>query len=175
MMDHKKEIIEELDSLSPMLAKWKNQERESSGGPPEGYFAQLPDQVLAKIKEESAKGKSNRRVLRIRRIRQITIGIAAVFALLVAGRFLFPGAPTEQGLADKASDTWLEADIPKAEIYDYVMNNLDDFDSELIMEAAATAPIDFVLPNTISESNDLDEMIDQLLEETDLSTINEFL
>jgi len=174
-MDSKKEIIKELEGISPLLAKWKNQEAAKQEGPPEGYFSQLPDQVLSQIKAEASKGKPVIRFLRVRRLQQITIGIAAVFALLVAGRFLFPGTPGGQEFADNASNTWLEADIPKTEIFDYVMNNLDDFDSELIMEAAATAPIDFVLPSSISESEELDEMIDQLLEETDLSTIDELL
>ena len=50
-MSEKEKIREELEGLSPLLARMKKEGKKPLG-PPEAYFQSLPDDVLRRIKAE---------------------------------------------------------------------------------------------------------------------------
>lgn len=178
MQDKKKDIQKELSELSPLLAKLRVQTPQDRPAVPEGYFDTLPDQVMDRIRAEEqatafASGARIRRLpvhLRILKSPGFAIGVAAVLTLLIVGRFLLPG-PEGPDMATAA----LEEQVDKEALYEYVMNNIHEFDTETIMDAAGDTPIDFVLPSSITEEEDLDQLIDEFLRETDISDLNDFM
>lgn len=95
---------------------------------PEGYFDLLPVQLIQKIRAEEK--QKRRRVIELSAIwQQVRLAAAAVLLLTVGigtYKFYVDRLPynTERALSN----------VPKSSIHDYVQQNIDDFDTEMILD-----------------------------------------
>ena len=112
---------------------------------PEGYFAQFPAKVLAILKAENKSIVANSPVRKSARLIPLLRPLRAVAAtlLLATAGFgvyqvvhdrLVPDGATQIPAADQI------AMLSKKEIQTYMNQNVDDFDSELLLESVAQAP-----------------------------------
>ncbi len=168
MMEKEKDkIIRELQGLDSSLAKWKQEGKEEGFQVPDGYFAQLQQELKAKLEEPTeveqiAKGK----LIPMRQRRWLSIA-ASVLVLLAAGTFWW-----------QTSNQMSVIDPSNNELADYVQANLDDFELELLTKYVATDedPDLNILPTEDPlESEEMDQLIDDLMEDMDWSEIEELL
>lgn len=179
-MSEKDKIREELESLSPRLLKMKE-----SGRPafrvPEGYFGELPGDVLRRIRaEEGLTGREQpaapsglpwrvwlQGLLRSR----YAAGMAMAAVLLALGVYWFwpqaAAAGPEEALAG----------VSEAEAAAYITENIGEFELELMLEAsmvdAEDMPAVEVLPDIREE--DIDRYLDEFIEDIGLDELEEML
>lgn len=181
-MNEKDKIREELEGLSPLLSKIK----EESGHPfrtPEGYFQGLPDDVLRRIRaEEGLVRRSGPAQLKERDggigawlqwllMPRQAAGLALALLLAVGGAYLF----RTQGGAPDAPDAL--AGISEEEAKEYVSENIGEFGLELMLEASVVSAEDIseieMLPEIGQE--DLDIYLEDLIEDLSLEELEELL
>ncbi|MCP4439816.1 MAG: hypothetical protein GY810_12805 [Aureispira sp.] len=153
MKDHKKEIAEELNEISPFLAKLKKEKKPQSGLP-SNYFNNFGDRLLSRIKEEEAltpkttanAKKDNSFWAKISWLfrPQYAIGLATMLILVVVGINMLNQTPAtvvndnpEQLLAQLSAD----------DLNIYIDENLDEFSTEDIIETMDEQTIE-QLPST---------------------------
>ncbi len=177
-MQKKEEIIKELEALAPDLAQIKKSEQERSQ-PPANFFEQLPNQLLTQMQLEpkpviqTNKAVSRTGILSLFQIfRQppYAIGFGVVIAIFLSVAVFKLFESSESLSAEIESAATLD-DVSDQALYDYVITNIEEFESGDILEAAEGVPIDFLIPDQILEDEDLDTVIDELTEEVDWSTI----
>lgn len=123
-MDERKKIREELiaqdaphlHAQQGQMPKWKL---------PSGYLDQLSDQVLAEV---------NAPTRTYRRLTVVRWAAAAVVVLAVSAWYILSPA-NDQPLAEVDLST-----ISTAELQQYVSDNIDDFDLDLLASTVAEAP-----------------------------------
>lgn len=183
MMKEKDHIREELEGLSPLLVKMK-EDKQQPFRVPGGYFQSLPDDVLRRIRAEEGlvRGKAPEiRTAWRERMGQAfqsflqpryAIGLASAVVLVVAGWYLFWQAGP--AIAEP-SDTL--ASLSQEEITEYISNNIESFDIELIVEASVAGvgadPNIEVLPD-IGEK-ELDQYLNEYIDEISLEDLEELL
>lgn len=112
----------------------KVQEEEPSWGKtnpytvPQGYFDALPAIVVVKVKPEAAPQVVKKTIPLFR-----TVQLAASMALIFFAGF----AVMKMGNTRKASNTTVSATVSKVDIKNYVEANIDDFDTDLILNSLA--------------------------------------
>ena len=166
MENEKDRIIDELQGLDSSLAKWKQEGKGEGFKVPDGYFAQLQKELKAKL-EEPAKEKEMPmgKVVPMRR-RWLSIA-ASVLVLLAAGTFWWQTSNQVNGI-----------DPSNTELADYVQANLDDFELELLTKYVVVdedSGLEILPTEDPLESEEMDELIDDLLEEMDWSELEELL
>ncbi len=185
---HKKEILEELDTLSPLLKQFK--EQQSSAVPqakdvPPKYFEDLPNVLWNKIQAEKA--KSNPVVLPPRvswidlLIQQLqglfsprlAIGFSVALLLVVAWFVFLKPDQNAPLVADQNVIPGIQ-ELPAEELYEYVMTHIEDYDSEDLLEAAGPIPFEFVFPD-FEDEGQLEEVIEELLEELGDADLSDFM
>lgn len=178
-MKEKDKIKEELEALSPLLARMK----EAGGQPfrvPEGYFKALPDDVLRRARAEEGLAREKRSARPENRspgwlqwllIPQWAAGIAIALLLVAAGAYLFwpqPAGPYPEdalaGISDEEAKT-------------YISEHIGEFELELMLEASVVSAGDVpeveILPDIQQE--DLDLYLEDLIEDISLDELEELL
>ena len=183
MMKEKDHIREELEGLSPLLAKMK-EDKQQPFRVPAGYFQSLPDDVLRRIRAEEGLvrekapeirtawrerlGKAFQAFLQPR----YAIALASVVVLVAAGWYLFwPAGPA---MAEPSATL---ASLSQEEITEYITNNIESFDIGLMVEAAMASEEDVrnieVMPNI--GDKELNEYLDEYIDEISLEDLEKLL
>ncbi len=170
-MSKNDEIKKELEEVSPFLA---NLEKANPFKVPVNYFDSLSDDLASELfaKEEQSISPERKRSWLDGIINNFAalftpryaFGLASLLVLLIAGMLFFNDSSTPMlAMEDLSSD----------EMQEYVNNNLDDFDEEMIMQIAAE---EFKLDvfETIEEK-ELDSYIENFIDELDESELEELL
>ncbi len=165
-MKKKDEIREELNELSPLLARMK---KENSFKVPRNYFESLPDKVMEQVcpqpqtQQAPQIGWLDRLLENLAVLLQprYAVGLATIAILIVAGVFYLqkPGVDQPGGF-----------DSPLAQ---YISDNIDEFDAEMIYELTASG---LNGNDTFDETTDpSDEYLDEYIDELDDSDLEELL
>lgn len=128
---------------------------------PEGYFQELPEQVLAKLNEQSHTTRTNGAKIRHLVTRPILAYAAMITGLMIAVVVLL----------DKQEQSNVFADISTEEAYEYVYDNIEEYGIEDLTEIAGITMID----NEISTLTDdqINIALDEILETVDPSELDE--
>lgn len=170
-MKHKDELREELERLSPFLAKMKCEKEGFIV--PKDYFKALPNEVLNKVQQavpmpEQASWR-DKTVLFFQNIWQprYVLAIASALAILVVAVCFIKKTPSKQEALPVA--TVQAADIPYEDLHEYLTDNIEDIDEELIVEAnlgsKATSAKTSIVPQPTTE--ELEEYLDDVIDEID--------
>ena len=175
-MNKKDDIREELREHSPFLSKLKDQEEAFKV--PKGYFKSLPDEIMRQIKAEenpispqSSPSILDQLINQLQWLLQPRPALAlASIAVLIAIGISFLGS---DNIPTTENDLW--ADISSEEINQYVASNIEDFDTDLLIETGNIDP-DWEL-NTMEdlEEEELDMIIDELIDDISLEDIEDVL
>ena len=65
-------------------------------------------------------------------------------------------------------------DFSQEELYEYVLDNIEDFDADMILDLAGDVRLDLPLPDLGADSEEIDAVIDELLDEMDPYSVSEF-
>ncbi len=173
-MENRKQIQEELERLSPLLASLKQQKQDVLSSLPPGYFDALPDQVLGRIRAEDAGPPPSARPLRLSWRRQLAYAasLAAAIALLAIGAYQYWHNSPARGEPLAALESLEQEGLQR-----YVNDNIEAFDLELILEALAVEPRDLQRLDVLPDIKDsyLDQYLDEAIEELSLSDLEELL
>lgn len=176
MEKNKKEIQEELKSLAPSLAKLKKEEVLDV---PENYFNQLPDQILSQIdfsknntfteaiEVEKSENWLNALIGKLELFFQpkIRVGFGMVMLLLVSVYFF---VEKNQIPEDNI------AGLTEEEVEAYVLENIDDFEEEMLFEFAAETSDNGLQEIEIGEE-ELENYLEEIVDELDESELEELL
>ncbi len=154
----------ELEELSPLLSKMKQEHPGTGFTVPEGYFDALSAEILGKLPAEATippvpqhswRQKLDEWLLSLFQPR-LALAFATVALLLTAAWWaLRPASTADASLATVVSDE---------ELLKYIQNNLDEFDLDLLTGLAESAhPSVPLLP----EEENLDPLLEELLDELD--------
>ena len=171
MKKNKKEIQEELEILAPSLSKMK---KEATFKVPENYFNALPDQILRELNLTEEKVVVEKKSswwtelmdrLMILMQPRIAVGLVTLALLLVS---IFYLTNDENASSTNPSIT----EFSSAAVEDYIIENIDDFDDDLLFEIALQPEhSDDEHPDDQELNNYLDEIIDEM----DDNSLEEFL
>jgi len=172
-MKNRDEIQQELEALSPLLAKLKTQEPPLDV--PEHYFEGLPNQVWEQIKLQPAPARLERRpgigkrfALALQPLLQPRLALSfAAFAMLIATGIYF--------LQVLASPTTASKELTATEISDYIENNLHEFDTELLINATAELSVQGVFSTEGLDEAEIDQIMEEIIEDLDATTLEEML
>ena len=171
-MDLNKEIQDELNELSPALAKLDKQEGFEV---PPRYFEKLSDEVLQKIKTnpvlETKQQIPNwqQSVLNVWAAiwqPRVAIGLAAIAMFVVATTFFFNNQSKSTGLADIGS-------ISDEELSLFIQENFDEFDAALLANVN-DLPEGAIIPSNIDDEI-LNEYYEQVIDEIDVNDLEDLL
>lgn len=175
-MSEKEKIKKELDDLSPLLSKLK-QDSDNPFGVPNHYFESLQDEVLRQVSVEQVDvqvvepGPSwlDRLVEQLQWLFQprYAMAMATVAILIVAGIFFFRGETSSPGLALQ--------DLSEEDITDYISSNIEDFEVDLLVEAMGDEIDPALLPKPDLEDAELEEYLDEIIDEIDLEELEDLL
>ncbi len=173
-METKNEIKKELEELSPFLAQF--QTRDSGFRTPKNYFKDLPDTIIGKIQAEeqaslerpkSTSGWLESLLASLQWLPQpryafalASVTIAIVAALWILRSPFFKG---EQELA------W--NDIPTEEIDEYIADNLQDFEMDLLIEFAPDLEEQNVFRSSEIQEEAIDAYLDEIIEDLDIEDL----
>jgi len=153
-MDNKKDIKDELKGLSPLLSGIK---KDNAFKVPKDYFKSLPDKVLEQVQvtknitEKATDQPSwlNRLIENIAVLFQpkYAVGFATALILIVAAVYI------NQNSGDQLNDSNLF-------VSQYIEENIDDFDAELLWEASV-----FENDDELEDDTGSDEFFDELIDE----------
>ncbi len=146
-------IKDELKSIAPELNAI---DRSSGFAVPPEYFKQLQDNVLQQVTSETTLHVASRQspsiVVRLFNSR-VAMVAASFVALCIMAVFLIPTEDNEALLSNISSD----------DAYEYIYDNIGDFETEDLLSYAGTENLDALFDNW--SEDDMDEAIDQLFEE----------
>ena len=177
MKKNRKKIIEELENMAPQLANAKAKAPDfSTNDVPEGYFDQLSNQIMNQLElEPSPISASTTQTIGRNRWQQLfgnflrspyALGFASVLVLLVMVFLVIPSFEKDTNLVQ--TDQELNNELSSEELYTYILENIEDFDSETILNLASDVPLDLMFPNEFEgEDVELEELMEELLEEVD--------
>ena len=94
------------------------------------------------------------------------LGFASVLVLLVMVFLVIPSFEKDTNIVQ--TDQELNNELSSEELYTYILENIEDFDSETILNLASDVPLDLMFPNEFEgEDVELEELMEELLEEVD--------
>ncbi len=176
-MNRKNEIKKELEEIAPFLNDIK---KEKSGFQvPDNYFKEMQNQVIQQLNESPAEKHSNPSVFLVIKENSIqTIRLLAqpryalraasfVLVLTVAAIFYFQ-------LADRNNPNEFLTDISAEDMYEYVNENIDEFELEEIMEYAEVEGEEFY-ESFDTKDIELDNYIDEIIDDFDIEELDELL
>ena len=163
MKKHKKEILDELKDIAPFLSEM---EKKDGFQVPENYFNELSDKILAELDlsekvvapapRESNPSWWDQLLEQISILFQprVAVGFGVVLVLMVS-LFLFTndGGEAQQGVL---------ADVTAEEASQYILDHIDDFEEELLMEALADVEGEVSLDEMNFDEAELNEYLDEL-------------
>ena len=160
-------IRKELEALAPRLARLKKERPGDGFATPPDYFSTLPDQVQERLRREAPEEPIRIPFFRRPAIRPF-LRAAAVALLLIAGAYWW--------LAPPAGNETPAAALTPDEIAAYVVENLAEFDEELVIEATDAAEAEWLLlPAPGDDAPELNEYYEQLIREIDEVPLDELL
>jgi hypothetical protein len=166
MNPKKKSVEQELEQLSPLLLRLKQQDGQDTV--PEGYFEELPENILKLVNNRPE--ASSHSIARVRPL-WVRFAAAASVVLILGAAFFFLQNDAVRSTSEVAID------LSSQEVESYIQANLEEFELDLLVEyAAKTAPSSFNnLFEEEFENGDLDQYMDELIDAVDLETIEELL
>lgn len=172
-MSRNKDIRDELEETSPFLTRLKAEDKEDGFTVHPSYFRELQADILRRTSQQPVvPGWRERWQQAIdRMLPQVhPAAILAGLALIVAGVWWVmqpAGTTSGEQMLSNASEEELQA---------YVQNNTDAFTTDLILEVAGSeADLDLLLPVDGLSDEEADQLLNDLLEEMDASTLQEIL
>jgi len=123
-MENKENIKQELEELSPFLAKLKSEHPDDGFETPPQYFRQLTEEVLAKSQPKSTPASTQNWWQRLAvwlQPKHVGYALMAVVLLAIAVPLLWPAPPTEL------------PNVSSEEAVAYIEAHLSDFDTELLL------------------------------------------
>jgi len=173
----KKDILKELQEQSPMLARLK--EKPEGFDVPTDYFAKMEAELWDKVKPieapvaAPASGKTSWLDNLIDQVSwllqpRMALQLASVALVLFVGFFAWnrTAAPATDVLADLTAD----------EASAYILANLDDYDTESLIEASFGDEDFSEIESSFFDEAGVDELLEELLEEDiDLETLEGYL
>lgn len=172
-MSRKKDIQEELKQASPFLSRLKMEDKDDGFTVHPAYFRELQDDILRRTTQQPA--APSRWALWQQTIDRLLPRVhpaaaLAGLALMVAGVWWVMQP------AGKVSGKQILADASEEELQTYVENHTEAFTTDLILEVAGSeADLDLLLPMDDISEEEADQLLDDLLEEMDASTLQEIL
>ncbi len=172
-MDFNKELQDELNELSPSLSKLDK--REGFEVPPR-YFDRLTDEVLRKAKADTELTKEKQSPQWLQNISnalatlwqpRVAISLASVAVLVLAVNFFFN---TSSDIDDPLAGI---SDISDQELSQYIQENLDEFDADLLADLGDDFFGDYFLP--LNEDELLDQYFEKAIDEIDPDDLEELL
>ncbi len=166
-MNKKNEIKDELKNLSPFLSEIK---KKDSFKVPKNYFKSLPDNVLDQVRITNEASKSvtqanwlDRLIENIAILFQpkYAVGFATVLILVVATVYLTQ-KPNNQ------------IDGPYQLISQYIEENIDEFDAEMLWEASVFEPGEVTNDEAFDDAI-LDEFFEEIIDDLDDSELEKLL
>jgi len=148
-------LRKELEKEAPLLAGL--QDKPGGFTVPEGYFLDLPENVMKRI----AAGEA----MPVRKVSRLWYRLAAAASvLLLAGIAFFLCRSDRQA-------------VPTAdEMQEYITSNIDDFELDLLIQFAGNNGGDAGWSDEAgTEDPEIEEYMDELLDEIDLETLEELL
>lgn len=182
-MKEKDHIREELEGLSPFLARIKEKGLQPPRAP-EAYFQSLPDDVLRRIRAEEGLVREEAPIARAGRRKGLwrpveflmqhryAAGLAGAAALVAVGLYLFwPDNP--EAIPQPAA----MASLSREEIAEYITTNIELFDISLLVEASGPGVDEAPNPDLFQGVGDeeLNRYLEQYLEETSLDELEDLL
>ena len=173
-MDKRNEIREELKELSPFLSKLK--EKGDGFSVPANYFESLSEEIFDKTGLNSSKAVKHRKGIFEQFIESLQLilqpryamALASIAILLVAGiYFLRPAS------GNNTQEVAIMAELTNEEIGDYINSNIDDFATDLMVEAE-TEGID-ITPELEADPSEVEEYLDNIIDEIDIDELEELL
>lgn len=145
-------LRKELEQEAPFLARLKD--KPDGLSTPEGYFSQLRQDVLSRIEAEKTRSLWPRLAI-----------AASVVTLIGAAVFLFRPAPSapEPAVA-----------LTAEELHQYIADNIDEFDLELLLPYAAGSQGSW-MEDADFDDPAMQQYMNELLDEIDLETLEELL
>jgi len=171
-MKENQEIRNELEEISPFLAGMK---KEQPFKVPAQYFEQLQDDVLQQVKAETQKEANpglswlDRGIASFLLLFQprYAVGFASIAILLVAGIY-FSRIETDSTAVSK--NTF--ADLDMEETQEYIASNIEEFESEWLMDLAMEEGFGEEETETGDET---DLYLEEIINELDDSDLEELL
>lgn len=172
-MNRKNEIKEELKEHSPFLSKLK--EEELPFKVPDRYFQNLQAEVLRQVKAEEAPAKAQKIWLE-QLLEQIkwwlqprpALALASMVLLVAVGLNFLSNNST-------ATSDFSLADLSEEEIRNYVSDNLDEFDLDLILQVNASDPEWELNPTLDLKDAELEQYLDEIIDEIEEEDLEDFL
>ncbi len=182
-MENKKAIQEELEELSPLLASLKKEEKQWEDVPV-NYFDNLEDEVWNKITPPQKEVNTatthsaswpDQIIVFIQSLFQPSYALALASVVVLIAAFFWLQTNTSENSDQMADGSEIEIqELALEDIQMYVDANIDDIEeSDLYEILDENVTLDGLFQN--SEDADLDEYLDELLEDTDLETLEELL
>lgn len=164
-MKYKKEILEELEELSPFFAKMKEQEPSDGFKLPENYFEFLTDSVMEQVKLEP--NPISQKVIKKKNawyhffFQPQLLGATGLALMLIIALFFYnqPKAST------------LEVGLSSQEAAIYISNHLDEFDTALFLKDDLFLEIGEVE----FETEELNQYLEEVIDELDDATLEQLL
>ena len=172
-MNRKNEIKEELQEHSPFLSKLK--EEELPFKVPDHYFQNLQEEVLRQVKTEAAPANTQKTWLDqlLEQVQWLlqprpALAFASIVLLIAVGlNFL--------STSDEVTSDFSLADLSEEEIRNYVSDNLDEFDIDLILQVNASDPEWELNPTLDLEDAELEQYLDEIIDEIEEEDLEDFL
>ena len=178
MKKHKKEILDELREVAPSFAKM---EKKEGFQVPEDYFSELPDKILTELNLSENTTKTDATPpastawwtqlidsIMILMQPRLALGFAVVLVLLVSVFLLTQGS----------ENTSMSLVLSPEEAGQYIMENIDDFDEEMLFDALAEIEGEMNLMD-LKEMNfeeaELDGLMEEIIDDLDDNTLEELL
>ena len=167
-MKEERSIQDELEKLSPFLAKMK--ERDSGFRVPEGYFQSLPDAVLKKVTSTAAEPNIGTagRVMPLQgrwQFRRILSMAAAILLLVVVFCLL---RNNKKASAEMPVAEAILRSIPDEVLHSYLIVNAAEFDNTIILETHYSARGTALPSPTIPDDSELEQYLESIIDDIDL-------
>ena len=172
-MKRREEIREELEQLSPLLAKMK--EEDPGFRVPENYFQQLPDEIMARMEQEKSQEASPSiqaswwdqflHSLQFLLQPRYAMALAAILLLIVAGIWWL--RPTETVYTGDIA--WNK--VSSEEITNYIANNIQDFEAELLFKATPGLDQQSILHGTDIDNATLDNYLEDIIDDLEVEDL----
>lgn len=176
-MKKDKDIQQELEELSPLLSNMKKEGTIQPFQVPEDFFSNLPDMVLEQTTTEQVSKpqaqvfqswwKTLQDYLNILFQPRYTVGFATIALLMVAAFYL----TSEESMK---VDMITLKDLSSEEIDMYISQNIEEFQEELL-EGEEGVTLFQSETDLDVEDAELEEYLDDVLEEVDVNTLENFL
>lgn len=173
MKEDREEIRKELEDLAPGLSRFQN--KEDGFRVPAGYFQSLPDEVIDKL----GIGKKSRQKsgslwleqwLSLLLQPRPALALASLLVVLIAGWWFL----NRQSGESLPSETVAFEQITPREAADYLSQNLDEVDEELLLEFVSNDPsLDAFIDMELNQLEDdqLEEMVDEFFDDLEIEDL----